>query len=123
MALAFEAGGVRDTVWMIQKGSLANPSISLSPQSITLGAGETSGSAAVSTNLKADWADVKWMVDYTEGGADWISAVHLTETLLEFSLLPNTGSEGRKAVITVIHTDAEDSVLKASLQITQNPAQ
>ena len=113
---------MRDTVWMIQKGGLANPSITLSPQTLTLEAAATSGSAAVSTNLTSDWKDVVWEVEYTDGDPDWITSVNLTATSLGFSLTQNTGSAARKAVISVSHTDAEDTVLKASLLITQNPA-
>ena len=122
VALAFEAGGVRDTVWMVQKGGLANPSIALSPQTLSLGAGETSGSAAVTTNLRSDWKDVVWKIDYIDGNPDWITEVRLSETMLSFDLLPNTGDSVRKAVITLSHTDAEDNEIKAMLTINQNPA-
>lgn len=122
VALAFEAGEIRDTVWMIQKGGLLNPFITLSPSSLTLGAGDGSGAVAVTSNLSADWKDVEWKVDYIEGDSGWVTDISLSKTSLEFKLKPNGGETVRKAVITVSHCDAEDNVVKTMLTINQNPA-
>ena len=122
VALAFEAGVIRDTVWMIQKGGLLNPFITLSPSSLTFGAGDDLGAVAVTSNLSADWKDVVWKVDYTEGDPGWVTELSLSNTSLEFKLKPNSGETVRKAVITVSHCDAEDNVVKAMLTLTQNPA-
>ena len=123
VALAFEAGGIRDTLVMIQASGLNSPRLEITPSSLSIGGDITKGKVLVTTNLREDLDEVKISVDYTEGETDWLSDILLSASGLEFTLAPNRGTEPRKATIALSHTDAKGSELRTALYVTQNLAE
>ena len=122
VALAFEAGSTRDTVVMIQASGLKTPTLAFSEESLELTCVAQNCLAPVQTNLRDDFEDIIWSVEYVTPEDGWISDLSLSKEGLSFAITINGGGSARKAKITLSHTDAYDSRLTAILYVTQNPA-
>lgn len=122
VSIAFEAGSAKDTLVLIQASGVSSPFISLNPSTLSVGADVSSCKVILNTNIQENFSEVAASVSYSEGDRDWIKDVSFTETSLELSITPNSGSAARKASVTLSHTDACGEQITAQLYLTQNPA-
>lgn len=142
VGVVFSSGGLRDTVMLVQAGTVTEAAINFTNRSASLISAASTITVPLTTNSKYDIEDVKVRVSYDgdeeegdeeendegtwEGSASaddidgWISDISFDTSSLTFSASGYTGSLPRIGYITLSLTDAEDNTVSTTLTVTQS---
>ncbi len=119
VGIAFEAaGGMRDTVFMVQAAGQTDPVLEFVTSSETVSAEGGEGKYALNCDLVYDIADVKAEVRYHEGEG-WIEVGEISLSQVSITSLPNSGSSARSADIVLTHTDGNGEKISSWITLTQ----
>ena len=121
VGIAFEAAGVRDTVFMVQAAGQTDPVLQFVSSSGEIpGAGGTM-KYALDSNLFYDIADVVVDIRYHEESMPgWIEVPDVTLDGVTVSALPNGDGKERGADIVLSHTDGEGDTISTWITVRQS---
>ena len=130
----FAGNGREQIIRMTQEGK--NPEMDLAVSQMELFADAWSASVALNNNLKEHYSEIIATVDYSivpgedddeedipAPDEEWIEEMTIDRTHLRFRTLPNTTVRSRRAVITLLYTDANEKEHTSTITLTQNTEQ
>ncbi len=123
VGVAFEAAGVRDTVFMVQAAGQTDPVLQFVSSSEEIPVSGGTMKYALNSNLFDDIADVAVDIRYhDEAFAGWLEVSDVTLDEVTVAVLPNGSGTERGADIVLSHTDGEGETISTWVTVRQ-PAQ
>lgn len=120
VGIAFEAGGVRDTLYMIQASGLDNPLLEFASSSAVVPVQGGVQEYVLNSNLVYDIKDVKAEIRYGEDSPEnWLEVVSVELDKMSVNISPNGSGIERTADIVLLHTDGADDVISTWISIKQ----
>ncbi len=122
VGIAFDAGGVRDSVYMLQAAGQTDPVLGFAASTAEVPAAGGAQECALKCNLYYDIADVKAEVrSAAEGEAapDWVEVNSVALDRVTFTVAANGSGAERSAVVVLSHTDGAGETISAWITLVQ----
>ena len=120
VGIAFAAGAVKDTVYMVQAAGQANPVLQFVTSSVSVSPAGDRLELALNTNLVYDIKDAVPQLRYPEGGPDgWLTVESVALDKVIVNAVSNSSGSGRTVDLVLIHTDGEGDAMSTWVTITQ----
>lgn len=120
VGIAFAAGAVKDTVYMVQAAGQANPVLQFVSSSVSVPSEGGGLELELNSNLVYDIKDVVSESRYPEGGPEgWLTVESIALDKVLVNVASNASGLERTADLVLIHTDGEGDAMSTWVTITQ----
>lgn len=120
VGIAFEAGGVRDTVYMLQAAGQTDPVLQFTVSAAAVPSAGGVQTFALKSNLYYDITDVKAEINYeSESQTGWLTVDSVSLDNVVCTVAANAGGVERSADLVLTHTDAAGESISTWIKLTQ----
>lgn len=120
VGIAFDAGGVRDTVYMLQASGQTDAVLKFTVSTADIPAAGGEQTFALNSNLYYDIQDVKAEIRYkSETQTGWLTVESVSLDKVVCTVSANGSGEERAADLVLTHTDAADESISTWITLTQ----
>lgn len=120
VGIAFDAGGVRDTVYMLQASGQTDAVLQFAVSTADIPAAGGEQTFSLKSNLYYDIQDVKADIRYkSETQTGWLTVESVSLDKVVCTVSANGSGEERGADLVLTHTDAADEPISTWITLTQ----